>query len=519
VSPTFEQSIHTDFWSSLAQAFPYQLKRTQDKRATLTIDYDQWILLHQKLHSDWGFFFLLDLYVVDQKDLAETRGQFLLISHLIHLEDFLQLTVETFFDEGETVSSLESVWTQALTYEREISHHFRLNFSKHQSHIKSDGYMRKNWGGDFADESSSRVSKYYDIRVNTSGEVTDFSFQTNSFSLGFEKIAEQMTLSQYLPCFERINSLASSFYSLALCRMVEETHQMIIPERDQAIRMIICELNRVLDHMSCLYQVFVHLELFELAAKCLKAREIIFRLFNGLSGNRSCGGLIRIGGLSFDLKMGWITDCSKHVDILALIVDQLMSATSRSWQWMNMTRIDPTSAKDALKFGVTGPALRACGVNYDLRKIEPYYFYADLAFEVPLGINGDIYDRGLVRIEEMRESLKIIFQLIDNLPRKTKDDKETDQVVHQLSYLDTIYRLGNYGQLPAGEYNSGVESSNGHLSLSVRSNGGEYPYRLRVRTPSFAHKEFLQLKCLGVDSENLELILASYNHNVSEMER
>lgn len=509
---TFEQSAFSDFWTSLSDAFPFDLKRTKDKSATLNCKSEQWIETHQQLHSHWGFFFLFDLYIIDQKDESAPSARYLLVSHLIHLEDFLQLTVHTSLAQGQIAPSLFPIWPKIVTYQSEISARFNILFEKDNERISKDlSFMRKDWSGPLP--SSATDPQLYQYQLNTQAQIIDFKFTTQSQTLGFEKLAEQMPLATFLPCFERINPLASSFYSLALCRLVEEAFHLKIPEREQAIRMIITELNRVLDHMSCLYQLFQELELPELAVKCLKAREIILRLFFGLSGKRSAAGLIQIGGLSFDIKMGWITECSKNVEMLSILAEQLLSATSRSWQWMNLTRIDPTTAKDALKFGVTGPALRACGVNYDLRKIEPYYFYSDLAFEVPMGINGDIYDRGLVRIEEMRESLKIIFQLIDNLPRKVSDELEGEH------FLDEIFKLTAQSQLLPGIYHAGVESSNGHLGLSLKSDGSQYPSRLRVRTPSEAIKEFLQLKCLGANPENIDLILASYHISLSEMER
>jgi NADH-quinone oxidoreductase subunit C/D len=514
-----ENSAHTDFWTSLSSFLAHQLKRTHDKSATAICKRDQWLELHRKLHTDWGFFFFFDLYLVDQKDLNTDGERFLLVSQLIHLENFLQLTMETTLDVSDTIESLVDIWPQSIAHEDEITQRFGVSFGKKKDNSHSlEYFMRKDWGGGLNKSSSNQV-QLYDYQTNRDGIVTEFEFTTEAYCLGYEKLAEQMPLPRFLPCLEKINPGGSAFYSLALCRLVEEAQHIQIPEREQALRMVLTELNRVLDHMSYLYQLFIQLEFSELSVKCLKAREIILRLLSGLCGKRTSGGLITIGGLSFELKMGWVTDCSKHVEALTVIADQLLSATSRSWQWMNMTRIDPTSAKDALKFGVTGPALRACGVNYDLRKIEPYYFYSDLAFEVPMGINGDIYDRGLVRIEEMRESLKIIFQLIDNLPRNVSDELDIVHAKNNLSYLDKLYKMNSLGQLGAGTYNLGIESSNGHLGLSLRSNGSEFPYRLRVRTPSAAHKEFLQLKCHGVDSEDIELILSSYNISIGEMER
>ena len=142
----------------------------------------------------------------------------------------------------------------------------------------------------------------------------------------------------------------------------------------------------------------------------------VYKLFNSYCGARINPTLTRVGGMSNDLPLGWVNDCLNTVKSIEHSMDELSKMFSQLPWWMDKTRVCPISAKDAIEWGFTGPCLRACGINYDLRKVSPYYYYGDVEFEVPLGSKGDVYDKYLVRMEEIRQSLKIVTQVLDYLP-------------------------------------------------------------------------------------------------------
>ena len=202
---------------------------------------------------------------------------------------------------------------------------------------------------------------------------------------------------------------------------------------------------------------------------------------------------MRIGGMVCDLPRGWVSYCLETIKKLSKDIEELDKTLTRSQIWVDRNQNCPISAADAIEWGLTGPTLRACGVNYDLRKVSSYYFYADVDFEIPLGIDGDGYDRYLVRLEEIRQSSKIINQILDYLPtgpviipgsQTTLPAKA--EVYTQKEAKEKHFNFFQEGIVcPVGEAYSVFESPNGELGFYLISSGDAQPYRLKIRSPSF----------------------------------
>jgi len=235
----------------------------------------------------------------------------------------------------------------------------------------------------------------------------------------------------------------------------------------------------------------------------------------------------RIGGLPRDLPPDWITQCLEVVHDLHRKVDQLERTLTNSTVWMDKTKNCIVPAHDAIEWGYTGPCLRASGIKFDIRKDRPYYFYSDVKFEVPLGINGDTYDRYLVRVEEIRQSLAIIFQVLDFLPIGDYfiDDRQLGVPKDQLEQtgrggrMSSSLFLSKGPELAPGEFYSASEAANGELGFFIVSDGENHPYRVKVRAPSFAAFQSFSKMVEGESLNNALVFLNSLNIVAGELDR
>jgi NADH-quinone oxidoreductase subunit C/D len=258
--------------------------------------------------------------------------------------------------------------------------------------------------------------------------------------------------------------------------------------------MVLAELSRVIDHLVCIGAGAVDLGALTTIFFCLEQRERVYELFEKLCGARLTVSLTRIGGMAQELPVGWVTDCLEVVKIISKNIEEVDRLLTKNPIYVGRTKVTPISAADAIAWGYTGPCLRAAGVNYDIRKANPYYFYKDVDFEIPVGHAGDPYDRYLVRMEEMRQSLKIVNQVLANLPSGPVQSLDKRVCIPPKREVYTnIEGLMNHFMLimkgvrpPVGEIYSATEAANGELGFYVISDGGPNPFRVKVRPPCFA---------------------------------
>jgi len=319
---------------------------------------------------------------------------------------------------------------------------------------------------------------------------------------GDEKIAENFTYTQFIPYTDRLDYLAPVANNVAYVLAVEKLlgiHDKLTP-RCQYIRVICCELARISSHLLGLGCYAMDLGAMTVFLYTFSEREKIYNLFEALTGARFTVSYTRIGGLTRDLPDGWTNQYSKFLDEVSRTIDEIDTLLTRNKIFMDRTQgLGILPPEVAIDFGVTGPNLRGSGVPYDVRKEHPYLVYSELDFDVPLGSKGDCYDRYLVRMEEMRQSVKIIRQCLAKLPSgpvNLQDYKITlppkNKVLTSMEELIHHFMLVTEGgNAPPGEIYFGAENPKGELGFYIYSKGGGVPYRLKIRSPSFVSVSLL----------------------------
>lgn len=311
---------------------------------------------------------------------------------------------------------------------------------------------------------------------------------------GFQKSCENVSWTQCLPYTDRLNYVSALMNNFGFLNAVEKLVGVEIPERAKYIRVIGCELHRLADHLTCVGATAMELGGFTAFLYAIEGRELIVDRVTELSGARlttSCG---RIGGLNRDLPEGWKEKVLKSLERIAELVAEVDTLLTRNRIFVDrMKGTGVISAEDALDFGFTGPCLRACGVNYDVRKARPYWVYERMDFDVPLGQRGDNFDRYLVRMEEIRQSIRIVRQALEEVPRGPVIVGDWRLVLPpKTEVYGTIegamahFKLIMEGvQVPAGETYDSTEAANGELGWYLVSDGGGRPYKVHVRAPGF----------------------------------
>lgn len=311
---------------------------------------------------------------------------------------------------------------------------------------------------------------------------------------GFQKSCENVTWTQCLPYTDRLNYISALMNNFGFLNAVEKLAGLTIPERAQYIRVIGSELHRIQDHLTCVGAVGLELGGFSAFLYAIEARELVMDRVTELTGARLTTSFGRIGGVNRDLPEGWGEKVLKSLDKIHELVTEVDILLTKNRIFVDRTRgTGLITQEDALDFGFTGPCLRACGVNYDLRKQRPYWVYDRMNFEVPIGQNGDNYDRYLLRIEELRQSEKIIRQALAEIPpgpvivedwRVALPPKP--EVYGTIEGVIAHFKMIMEGaQIPAGEVYDATEASNGELGWYIVSDGGGHPYKVHVRAPGF----------------------------------
>jgi NADH-quinone oxidoreductase subunit D len=311
---------------------------------------------------------------------------------------------------------------------------------------------------------------------------------------GFEKSSENATWAQVLPYTDRLNYVSPLCNNVGYVMAVEKLLGIKDPERSQYIRVIASEVSRICDHLTCVGAMGLELGGFAPFLFAIEARELLWDRVAELTGARMTTSFTRIGGVANDLPEGWAEKLKATLTKVAELREECDKLLSKNRIFVD--RVKGTgliTPEEALDFGFTGPCLRACGIDYDVRKAHPYLVYDRFDFTVPLGSAGDNYDRYLLRLEEMRQSESIILQALDQIPGGPVivDDwrialPPKPQVYGSIEGAMAHFKLVMQGvQVPAGEAYQYTEGANGELGFFVVSNGAGKPYRIHVRAPGF----------------------------------
>jgi NADH-quinone oxidoreductase subunit D len=312
---------------------------------------------------------------------------------------------------------------------------------------------------------------------------------------GFEKMCENVTWAQCMPYTDRLNYVSPLINNFAFCQAVEKLLGVEIPERAKYIRVIAAEISRITDHMTCCAAMGMEVGGFTPFLYMIEGRDYLYDLVERLSGARITVNYARIGGVVHDLPEGFAEDCLATLDKAFKLVDDGDKMLTHNRIFIDrMNGVGKISAADAIDYGITGPFLRSTGVEYDVRKAHPYDVYDRMDFDIPIGDNGDCYDRWLVRLEEMRQSRRILEQALKQIPPGTVllDNPhfalpEKDQVYTRIEGLMNHFKLVIEGaRVNEGEVYSFSEGGNGELGFYIVSDGSGQPYKMRVRSPCFA---------------------------------
>src|SRR6266851_1877807 len=337
---------------------------------------------------------------------------------------------------------------------------------------------------------------------------------------GDEKIAENMTYTQFIPYTDRLDYLAPLANNVAYVLAVEKLLGIDkqLPPRCQFIRVICAELARISSHLLGLGSFSMDVGALTIFLHTFTEREKIYNLCESLTGARFTTSYTRIGGLSRDLPPGWVEQCRKFCDEVVLNIDETEMLLTRNRIFVDRTQgVGVISREDAIDYGLSGPNLRGSGVEHDLRKSQPYLVYDQLEFDVPVGSKGDCYDRYLLRIEEMRQSVRLIHQCLDKLPPGPVNVSDTkivmppkERVLTRMEEL--IHHFINVTQginAPPGEIYFAHENPKGELGFYINSKGGGTPYRLKIRAPSFINLSILGELMPGCMISDVPVILGS----------
>jgi NADH-quinone oxidoreductase subunit D len=315
-------------------------------------------------------------------------------------------------------------------------------------------------------------------------------------------------------------------YALAVEKLMGIDKQL--PPRCQFIRVICCELARISAHLLGLGAFAMDVGALTVFLHTFTEREKIYNLCESLTGARFTTSYTRIGGLSRDLPPGWVEDCRKFIEEVVINFDESEKLLTRNRIFVDRTKdIGVISKEKAIDYGLSGPNLRGSGVEHDVRKKEPYLVYDQLEFDVPIGSVGDCYDRYLVRMEEMRQSVRIIRQCLDKLPGgpvNIPDGKTVlppkDKVLTSMEELIHQFILVTQGvDAPPGEIYFGAENPKGELGFYINSKGGGTPHRLKIRAPSFVNLSILPELMPGHMMSDTVAILGSLDFVMGECDR
>jgi NADH-quinone oxidoreductase subunit C/D len=345
---------------------------------------------------------------------------------------------------------------------------------------------------------------------------------------GAEKMGERQTWHTYIPYTDRVDYLGGVMNNLAYLTAVEKLAGITVPPRAQMIRVMLCELFRIISHLVW-YGTFAQ-DIGQLSPVfyTFTDRERALQIIEAVCGARMHPGWFRIGGVAADLPKGWERMFRDFVKYLPPRLKEYDREIMQNRIFKGRTvGVGSMTRDQATEWGVTGPGLRACGFEWDFRKKQPYSGYEQLDFDIPTATHGDCYDRAVVRVEEMRQSLRIIRQCVDNMPEgpyKSEHPLTTPPIkghtMHDIETLITHFLNVSWGPvLPPGEALGAIEATKGNNGYYLVSDGNTFSYRTRIRTPSFPHLQMLPLLCRGAMVPDLLAVLGAMDFVLADVDR
>jgi len=343
------------------------------------------------------------------------------------------------------------------------------------------------------------------VLLKLDGEtVVDLDCDIGYLHRGVEKICEHDTYPMITPYFDRLDYVAAVNGDLVYVEAVERLMGVELPRRAEYLRVILAELQRIASHLLWLATHALDIGAATIFLYAFREREEILKIFENFTGARLTAHAFRIGGLQWDANPEFVRDVLAFLDILPGRIDEYETILSENRIWLARTvGIGVLTAADAIDTGLTGPVLRGSGVAYDVRKAAPYSVYPEFDFEVPTGDTGDTYDRYLVRMQELRQSVRIVRQAIEGLPEGSVMAARVPRVIKP----------------PAGEVFHTNESPKGEIGVYLVSDGTNTPYRLRVRPPCFVNLQALKQLAVGHLVADVVALIGTIDIVLGEVDR
>ena len=553
---TQDQPIIDDLKSAFGEAV-LAVQLTRDTIPTLWIDRGQArdVLLYLKTAIDYPYKMLYDLTVIDERVRSHRQGQpesdFTIVYHLLSYDRNEDIRIKVpLKGEYPSLPSITTLWKSADWYEREAWDMFGIKFNGHphlkrilmpptwKGHpLRKDHPARATEMGPFQlpDEKEEAEQMALQFRPEDWGmqretEDTDFMFLnlgpqhpgthglirfilqldgeeiTNAvLDIGYhhrgaEKMGERQSWHTYIPYTDRVDYLGGTMNNLAYVLAAEKLAGIEVPKRAQIIRVMLAELFRIASHLVWYGTFAQDVGALSPVFYMFTDRERVFDIIEAVCGGRMHPEWFRIGGVAQDLPQGWDSLVRNFLTYLPPRLKEYDTIVMQNRIFKARTKgVGKYTLHDAVEWGVTGPGLRACGLEWDFRKKRPYSGYENFEFDIPTADHGDCYDRGLVRVEEIRQSLRIIEQCVNNMPSgpyKSAQPLATpplkERTMHDIETLINHFLSVSWGPvIPPGEAFFGIEATKGNNGYYLISDGSTVSYRTRIRTPSFPHLQMV----------------------------
>ncbi len=541
------------------------------------------LLRYLKTEAPGPYRMLYDLTAIDERTRTRREGQpesdFTVIYHLLSFDRNEDIRIKVALKgDSPAIRTVTDLWPSANWYERELWDMFGIRVEGHP-HLRRI-LMPATWQGHpLRKEHPARATEMPPFRLPDEKETaeqerlqfhpeewglkrhgadTDFMFlnlgphhpgthgllrlvlQLDGEEIvdvvpdigfhhrGAEKMGERQSWHTYIPYTDRVDYLAGSLNNLAYLLAVEKLAGIEVPDRVKTIRVMMSELFRIISHLVWYGTFAADLGAMSPVFYMFNDRERAFDVVEAICGGRMHPNWFRIGGVAQDLPEGWDRLMREFLAYLPARLKDYDGLVMRNSIFKGRTKgIGRYSLDEAIEWGVTGPGLRACGLEWDFRKKRPYSGYEWFDFEVPTAQNGDCYDRAVVRVAEMRQSLRIIEQCVRNMPAGPyKSDHplttppRKERTMHDIETLIHHFLNVSWGPvIPAGEAFHGIEGAKGSNGYYLISDGNTMPYRVRIRTPSFPHIQMTPLISRGLMVSDLIAILGSIDYVLADVDR
>jgi NADH-quinone oxidoreductase subunit C/D len=580
-----DQSLISDILSKFGNSLVLATQTTSDDVLTLWVRNEQLkdLLKYLKYEIDSPFRMLYDLTAIDERRRLNRSGMpdgdFTLVYHLTSVFRNEDIRIKSpLRGDYPSAISITDLWPSANWYEREIYDMFGIIFNGHPN--LSRILMPKSWKGHplrkeyparatemgpFVLEEQMREIADNDLKFDPSAwgmksrnEDTDFMFlnigpqhpgthgllrlilQLDGEDIveiipdigfhhrGAEKMGERQSWHSFIPYTDRIDYLGGVLNNLAYVLSVEKLAGIKVPDRVNVIRIMMSELYRIASHLVWFGTYAQDLGQMSPVFFAFNDRERIFDIAVAITGGRMHPSWFRIGGVAHDLPEGWAKLVQDFVDYFPKQIREFEKVTIRNRIFRERTiGIGAFTSSEAIEWGVTGVNLRSTGVDWDYRKKRPYSGFGNFEFEIPLGKNGDCYDRSIIRMEEMRQSLRIIRQCVKNMPEGPyKSDHPLavpplkEKTMQNIETLITHFLGVTWGPvIPSGEAMVPIEAAKGSNGYYLISDGSSSSYRSRIRTPSFPHMQMLPLISKGYTIPDLLSILGAMDFVLADLDR